>query len=263
MSALSAVITVASVITFLAWTRSVQTGDTSQVDRLWSIVPELYVIIFAAFAHFQNGILNMMAIFTTLWGARLTFNFARKGGYSGEEDYRWEILRRRMSKVQFQIFNILFISIYQNILLLLIALPAYFVYSHTYKSNLLAIVFSALFLLALFGETIADQQQWNFYENRKAGKTSKGFNDAGLFSISRHPNFFFEQCQWWLLYLIGGTVTGHYLNWTILGPFLLTTLFLGSTSFTESISSKKYPEYATYQSRVPALLPWIGKRKRL
>jgi steroid 5-alpha reductase family enzyme len=35
----------------------------------------------------------------TVWGARLTFNFARKGGYSwkfwsGEEDYRWEEVRK-------------------------------------------------------------------------------------------------------------------------------------------------------------------------
>jgi len=33
-----------------------------------------------------------------LWGARLTFNFARKGGYArGGEDYRWAVLRGRMA----------------------------------------------------------------------------------------------------------------------------------------------------------------------
>lgn len=29
-----------------------------------------------------------MAVLVTLWGARLTYNFARKGGYTGMEDYR-------------------------------------------------------------------------------------------------------------------------------------------------------------------------------
>lgn len=51
-----------------------------------------------------------MALLVTVWGFRLTFNFARKGGFSGivtndengfrirpwvgEEDYRWAILRK-------------------------------------------------------------------------------------------------------------------------------------------------------------------------
>ena len=66
----------------------------------------------------------MMALLVTLWGARLTFNFARKGGYSGVEDYRWAVLRGRMTPRRFQIFNLLFIVLAQNALLVLIALPA-------------------------------------------------------------------------------------------------------------------------------------------
>ena len=39
-----------------------------------------------------------MLALVTLWGARLTFNFARKGGYApGGEDYRWAVLRARMN----------------------------------------------------------------------------------------------------------------------------------------------------------------------
>ncbi len=40
-----------------------------------------------------------MALLILLWGARLTFNFARKGGYSGTEDYRWPVLRASMKTV--------------------------------------------------------------------------------------------------------------------------------------------------------------------
>ena len=46
--------------------------------------------------------LLVMALLVTAWGARLTFNFARKGGYTGMEDYRWAILRGRMTPWQFQ-----------------------------------------------------------------------------------------------------------------------------------------------------------------
>jgi len=262
MSVLATVIATASSISFVAWLRSVITGDSSQVDRLWSIVPEIYLWIFAGFAHLHNATLNTMAILGTLWGARLTFNFARKGGYSGVEDYRWEILRNSMTGWQYQLFNIFFITIYQNFLLVLITLPAYYVYQHPTTNNGWLITFAILFLLALIGEFIADQQQWDFHKAKAAGATDKRFCTTGLFTISRHPNFFFEQAQWWILYLMGAFTTAHYLNLSIVGAVLLTALFIGSTRFTEQISLSKYPEYREYQRSTAGILPWIGWRKR-
>lgn len=44
--------------------------------------------LLAGFASFADPRLNLMAVLVTLWGARLTYNFARKGGYTGMEDYR-------------------------------------------------------------------------------------------------------------------------------------------------------------------------------
>ena len=62
-----------------AWIASLVTHEHSWVDRLWSIVPVVYVWVFAAFAGLQDARLDVMAVLVTLWGARLTFNFARKG----------------------------------------------------------------------------------------------------------------------------------------------------------------------------------------
>lgn len=262
MNPLTLAIVVACIVTFVTWLLSVITNDNSQVDRIWSIVPQCYIWIWSAKDHFHNNLLLICAILTTAWGARLTFNFARKGGYRGEEDYRWEIVRKRMTSVQFKIFNIFFIAIYQNFLLFIIALPAYYILEHSGKLNAPTWICIVLFILALIGETTADQQQWNFHQAKKTGKTNKRFLDQGLFSISRHPNFFFEQSQWWLLYLIGGFSTNHLLNYSILGAILLTLLFLGSTNLTENISLGKYPEYADYQKSTSAIIPWIGMKKR-
>ena len=62
---------------------SLITKDNSWVDRLWSIVPVVYVWVFAIAAGLTDVRLDVMAGLVTLWGARLTFNFARKGGYTG------------------------------------------------------------------------------------------------------------------------------------------------------------------------------------
>jgi steroid 5-alpha reductase family enzyme len=211
-----------------------------------------------------------MAILVTLWGLRLTFNFARKGGYSGMEDYRWAILRGRMKPWQFQIFNLLFIVLYQNALLVLITVPAYMAWLHPSAFGVWDVVFAALFLAFLVGEFVADQQQWDFHQAKKraGGRLEPGFVTSGLFRVSRHPNFFFEQAQWWALYAIGATAAvgaamglwGGVLNWTIVGAALLTVLFIGSTIFTESITSSKYPAYAEYQRTTSMLVPWMPRR---
>src|SRR5262245_50406128 len=88
------------VLAAACWLLSIVTRNYSQVDRLWSIAPPLYAVLFPAQASFRDPRLDVMAVLTVLWGARLTYNFARKGGYrSGNEDYRWEAVRRRTGPV--------------------------------------------------------------------------------------------------------------------------------------------------------------------
>jgi steroid 5-alpha reductase family enzyme len=265
---LTLVVIVAAAVSAACWVLSLITKDTSWVDRIWSIVPIAYVWIFAgaALAAGQDAArLVIMAVLVTAWGARLTFNFARKGGYSGMEDYRWAILRGRMKPWQFQLFNLFFIVLYQNALLVLITLPAQVAWRHDAPLGVGDAVFAILFLALLLGETAADQQQCDFHraKARAGGQLGEGFLTTGLFRFSRHPNFFFEQAQWWAFYAIGATAAvtaglgfwGGAINWSIIGAVLLTVLFIGSTIFTEAITSGKYPAYAEYQKTTSMLVP--------
>jgi steroid 5-alpha reductase family enzyme len=236
--------------TYLA---SVVTKNYSQVDRLWSIIPVGYVGFFAWAAGFQDARLNLMAGLVFCWGARLTFNFARKGGYRrGGEDYRWPILRERLGAVKFQLLNATFIAPYQNVLLLLITLPAYVAWQHR-GTPLGALDFgaAAVFVLALVGETVADQQQWNFHQRKKVEKVEPPFLTTGLFRFARHPNFFCEQLQWWCIYAFGIAASGTLVNLGLPGPVLLVGLFQGSATFTERITLSRYPSYAAYQRSTP------------
>jgi steroid 5-alpha reductase family enzyme len=264
---LAVVIIVAGAACAFAWIASLVTHDTSWVDRLWSILPVVYLWIFAGYAHLHSVRLDVMAVLVTVWGARLTFNLARKGGYSGAEDYRWPILRDRMPPWQFQLFNFFFVVIYQNVILVLITLPALTAYDHRSKSlGVLDLLLAVVFVACTFGETVADQQQWNF-QSAKAHEKSTGrtpssqFLQTGLFRFSRHPNFFFEQVQWWMLFLMGAVAAGSLLQWTVVGAVLLTLLFVGSTRFTESITLSRYPEYETYQRVTSAVVPWFPRTR--
>ena len=259
MNALELNLWILAGISAATWLASVLTKEYSWVDRIWSIAPIAYLWVFAAGENFESTRLNVMAVCVTLWGARLTFNFARKGGYAkGGEDYRWPILRQRMSPAVYQLFNIVFIVVFQNALIFGMTVPAYFA-NPDLPFGASDLGWAALFLGLLAFETIADQQQWNFHQDKKAGKAS-GFLKTGLFSVSRHPNFFAEQGQWWVLYFWAATATGVLWHWSIAGAFVLTALFAGSLRFTEEISAGKYPEYRDYQKRVSALIPWVPRK---
>ncbi|MGA3015132.1 MAG: DUF1295 domain-containing protein [Bacteroidales bacterium] len=252
-------------------------NNNSQVDKLWSIVPIAYTWIVAGFSGLTIRLV-VMSILVTLWGIRLTINFAMKGAYqwrfwSGEEDYRWQVLRQKpefQPRWKWTIFNFLFISGYQNVLILLFTLPTIVALQNMNKPLGISDYLSAgLMLFFITWEAIADFQQWEFQSKKWAtikaggelnGELNKGFLDKGLWAYSRHPNYFAEQAIWVCFYLFSITSSGEWFNWSIAGCLLLIVLFQGSSSFSEEISASKYPQYIEYQKTVPRFIPFRRKR---
>ena len=248
------------------------TGNVSQVDKLWSLMPIAYAWVVAGRGDHEPRLL-LMALLVTTWGLRLTYNFHRRGGYSlrfwtGEEDYRWGVLRARpefQPRWRWTLFNLVFISGYQNVLLLSITLPAVVAlqFSET-PLGILDLTAAALMLFFIGFETAADNQQWRFQSRKRAlgaagrpptGPYAKGFLDTGLWARCRHPNYFAEQGAWVAFYLFSVAASGHWVNWSVGGCILLIILFRGSAAFTEEISAAKYAGCRDYQGRVPRFLP--------
>lgn len=258
-------------------------NNFSQMDKLWSLLPIAYTWIVAVRGGMQLR-LALYALLVTAWGVRLTFNFARKGAYSrkfwsGVEDYRWAIVRNNSilrHRPLWTLFDLFFISIYQNALVLAICLPALASMESTATfgwRDAIPLCCACGFLLL---ETLADEQQWRFHETRKKLLNGKqtlselpapydlGFNTTGLWGRMRHPNYLGEQGIWLSLYFVtlGAQVTncGGF-HWSMVGPLLLILLFMGSSSLGESISAKKYPQYTSYVRQVFKYLP-IRKFRR-
>ncbi|KAL4890752.1 hypothetical protein BDV59DRAFT_76654 [Aspergillus ambiguus] len=254
----------------------------SQVDRFWSILPAVYNVHFAAWARMsglRTEALDTIAVIALLWSVRLTFNYWRKGGYKiGSEDYRWAVVRSKINnRFIFFLFNIVFISLTQSLILLLVSAPAYnfLLLSRLPQMKsfeLPDLIFSRVAFFFLIIEYFADQQQWHFHcakhEYQKTARISnqyknqftpedleRGFAVSGLWSLSRHPNFVAEQAIWLTLYLWNCYRTENYLQWTGLGVLGYLLIFQGSVRLTEAISAKKYPEYREYQARVGRFIP--------
>ncbi|WP_320127399.1 DUF1295 domain-containing protein [uncultured Sphaerochaeta sp.] len=242
-----------------------KTGDYSWTDRIWSIVPIGFSWIYAA-SNPANPTGWLAFLLIALWGIRLTANFARKGGYTQEQDYRWTILQSRIhTKIGWQAFNLFFIACYQQVLFICFTLPLYFLNNTPLNiTMILALVFMFAFLVL---ETLADQQQYSFQQAKygllptnplSEADYKKGFKTSGLFARSRHPNYLGELGFWWSLYIFSALGNGIWWSPSLLGPILLTLLFLGSTGFTEQITAGKYPQYQEYKKSTWPILfrPW-------
>ncbi len=191
-------------VSFYVWLMERITGNASQVDGLWTFLPLIYSVHFTVHKYFTYqpaklslfGVehasiwdkieprLALMTLLSVLWSARLTYNAIRRNMFKpGEEDYRWPLLRKTMSRPMWHLFSIFFIAIAQNILLATTALPNYLLLTTTsikhttepvpHPVNKLILgdyILAALFVLNLTIQFYADQQQWN-YQNYKRGKT--------------------------------------------------------------------------------------------
>jgi steroid 5-alpha reductase family enzyme len=247
------------------------TGNVSQVDKLWSIVPVVYSWIVTVRAHF-DGRMVIMSVLATVWGARLTYNFSRHGGYSwrfwsGAEDYRWAHVRQLpvlRTRAGWTLFDLLFISGFQNVLLLWIALPIVDAHDAAHGLGVWDAALAAAFLALVALETWADQLQWRFQNEKKrrgvagdalTGRYTDGFISDGPWAWTRHPNYLAEQAIWVVYWLFAVAAT-HRVDWTAGGCLLLIALFQGSSRLSEGIQLDKYPAYAEYQRRVPRFLPW-------
>jgi steroid 5-alpha reductase family enzyme len=145
------------------------TKNYSQTDKLWSIMPFFYVL-YAAYASNWQPRLILMLVVAAIWSIRLTYNFNRRGGYSwkfwtGEEDYRWTVLRKEsflQGKFRFTLFNLFFICLYQQALILAFTLPTIVAMESDKAIGAADIILAIIMVGFVVIETFADQQQWDF-----------------------------------------------------------------------------------------------------
>ena len=187
-------------------------SDPSIVDRLWSIQPVLYLWHFALSAGSSSSSSSssssprglLMAALVTAWGGRLTYNFTIKGGFSGAEDYRWAVVRGWWGapSLKWEAFNLIFVVAFQQATILAFsAPPALALADGARPFGTLDVVAGVLVALLILGETVADRQMFMFqtekYRRKNAGEKlgpeyERGFIETGLWSLTRHPNYFCE-----------------------------------------------------------------------
>ena len=82
---------------------------------------------------------------------------------------------------------------------------------------------------------------------------------SGLWSMTRHPNYFGEVSQWWGVWAISLAVIPWYAG--IVGPLVITYLILGVSGIpmTERGMLDR-PDFQEYKKRTSAFFPWFPKK---
>ncbi len=253
----------AIIFAITCWLISVITREYSWVDRIWSICPGIYCLIVAADADFSSTRLNIMTVLVLAWGARLTFNYARKGGFqAGGEDYRWKVIQEQLGPVKFQILNFTFVAPGQMLVVWLFTSPVHQVWlGQEQPLNFLDVIAITLFVILFIIEALTDAQMWAFQQEKKrkinAGEAVLApFITDGFFKYCRHPSYTCEMGMWYVFYLFAIAATDQWVHWTGLGFIALTLVFFGSTRLSETISLSRYPSYRDYQASTPRFIPF-------
>jgi len=242
------------VIFFGLWITSLAVHNSSIVDPLWG---PAFSIVTTACA-FENGGLTSRQILITalvaLWGARLGgYLFLRNRGHG--EDFRYAAMRKTHGD-RFWIVSLFTVFLLQGGLVWIVSLPIQAAFATDRSIGPLDLVATTISLFGLVFESIADLQLSRF---RKDPASKGQVFDHGLWSWSRHPNYFGEAVVWWG-FAIFGLASGA--PWSVIGPIIMTVLLLkvSGVALLESTIVERRPAYAAYIARTSAFIPRPPRR---
>lgn len=230
--------------------------NVSIVDIAWG--PGFIVVAAALFvrnpALFPAKVILMALI--GVWGLRLaTHIFLRN--YKKPEDFRYARMRRDWGK-SFLLRSFFFVFMFQGLLMILVSAPTIVLFgSPSRPLAVLDIVGAVVFLFGFAFEVVGDAQLAAHIRN----PANKGkLMTRGLWSITRHPNYFGEATLWWGIGLVA--LSSPAVGWAALvGPAVITFLlrFVSGVPLLE----KKYagrPDWEEYKKRTPIFFPRFPKK---
>jgi steroid 5-alpha reductase family enzyme len=237
----------------LLWLLSLRLEDVSIIDIFWA--PGFALLAWATAAvSTPPGPHGWLALaLVSLWGLRLGLHIL--GRHRGE-DHRYGAMRARFGprwRLQslFQVFWL------QALLLWIISWPLQVAVAAPGPLNAIDAVGAALAAAGLSIEALADYQLSRF----RADAASQGkVMDRGLWSWSRHPNYFGDALMWWGFFLLG--FAGGHAWWLLVSPLIMTALLLrvSGVSLMEDTIVERRPGYADYIRRTSAFVPRPPRR---
>lgn len=241
-----------------AWAVIIRTGKSGWADTFWTasigIVGATAALIPLDAAPITARSMIVAAL-VAFWSLRLATHIARRT-IAGGDDPRYAQLRDEWGdRYRGQLFIFLQIQAAAALVLVIAIIAA--------SRNAAALGFGdalgiLIALIAIAGEAISDAQLKAFSANN--GKVC----DVGLWSLSRHPNYFFEWLYWVSYVVIGVSFSVPYpWGWVPLAaPLMMYWLLVhvsGIPLLEAHMLRTRGEAFADYQRRVSAFWPLPAK----
>jgi steroid 5-alpha reductase family enzyme len=229
--------------------------NSSFYDPYWSVAPIPIAFYWWFSAPDCGGALvrRVLALaLVSLWGIRLTTNWARGWRGLAHQDWRYTDLAKRTGRAYWGV-SFLGIHLFPTVMVFLGCLPLFPVLAESVRPlGALDLVAASLTGSAIVLEAAADQQLFRF---RAASHPPGEFLRSGLWAWCRHPNYLGEILFWWGLFAFS-LASGLASWWTAAGAIAITLMFrVVSIPMIERRMRERRPGYAEHARRTSILLP--------
>ncbi|MGY0021718.1 DUF1295 domain-containing protein [Streptomyces sp. cg35] len=248
----------ALVVVLAAFAVGLRTGRHRGVDVAWGIG-------FAAVAATTFGLSAghgdlvrriLVLLLTAVWGLRLALHIARRSRGHGEDPRYEQMLAKAPGRRD--LYALRMVYLLQGALILLVSLPVQIASYARSDLSPLTVVGAVVWAVGLSFEAVGDHQLARF----KADPGNRGkIMDRGLWSWTRHPNYFGDFCVWWGLFLVACEAGPWPALLALVSPLTMSFLLInGSGKALLERHMAQRPGYAEYVARTSGFFPRPPKR---
>ena len=245
-----------AVVMVSTWLLSVALKNASIVDIVWGAGFVVVTWVMQLTIEGDSSRQWLITSTVSIWGLRLSGYLARRNIGHGE-DWRYVAMRKRHGR-RFPLVSLVTVFALQGVVMFLVSLPVQLGHADRSPSvGPVAVMGLLVWFLGIVFEAVGDMQLRRF---KKDPSNAGLVMDRGLWSLTRHPNYFGDSCVWWGIGIVAaeaGTAA-----WGLIGPVVMT-LFLTKVSgvpMLERSLAKRKPGYADYMARTSGFFPRPPKK---
>lgn len=248
--------TYSSIVMLFMWLLQVKSKDATPVDLAWSGM--IFLSTLVCFINIKYFDLRhfVIAILSMFWSLKMSIYLFIRIIKSHVEDSRYYNMRKCSGKYQHLVFFIFYQV--QAVFVTMFMVPILIALQTTATAfNLTDFIAILVYVVAIIGELTADIQLMKF-KQQKTGLTCQ----VGLWSLSRHPNYFFEWIGWFSYPLF--SINSSMFLISLMYPFIILFFLFKLTGIThvERESIKNKSDYAKYIETTSKFIPWPRKQNK-
>ena len=225
--------------------------NSSFYDAYWSVIPPLLLFYWWSQGDGDPVRTWLITVLVVVWAVRLTANWVYAFPGLHHEDWRYPMFRKRAGRFEL-VADLVAIHLIPTLQVFLGMVPVYVAVT-TPGGGLawLTVIAFVVGMAAVTLEGVADVQMHRFVASARPGDVM----DRGLWSWSRHPNYFGEFGFWFALALYG-LAAAPQAWWLFAGAAAMLAMFLGaSIPMMETRSLRRRPGYQAVIDRVSRFVP--------